>query len=83
MQKQREELLAKIEEDKQKLQKEKELVQEEIKQLHLRAAELEEDEQHELEKWADKKALEAYKQQLSDLRKANEELKKAKRGSMS
>ena len=78
LQKQREEVLAKIEEDKQKLQEEKERVQEDIKQLNLKAAELEEDEQHELEEQADEEALEAYKQQLRDLRKTNEELRKKK-----
>lgn len=78
LQKQREETLAQIEEDSRKLQEEKEKVQEYIKQLEvkLKTAELQEDEQHELQQQADEEALETYKQQLRDLRKANEELKK-------
>lgn len=76
LQKQRDEALAQIEKDKQKLHEEKEKVQEEIKQLKLKASELQEDEQHELEEQADEEALEAYKQELRDLRRANEELKK-------
>ena len=78
IQKQRDELLAQIEKDKQKILEEKEKVQEEIKQLQLNNEELQEDdhEQHELEEQADEEALKAYKQELRDLRKANEELRK-------
>ena len=78
IQKQRDELLAQIEGDKQKICEEKEKVQEDIKQLQLKCEELQEDEQHELEEQADEEALEAYKQELRDLRKANEELRKKK-----
>lgn len=76
IQKQRDEVLAQIEENKRKLFEEKEKVQEEIKQLQLKSEELLEDEQHELEEQADEEALKAYKQELRDLRKANEELQK-------
>ena len=76
LQKQREEILAQIEEDKRKLHEEKEKVQEDIRQLQLKTADLQEDEQHELQQQADEEALETYKQQLRDLRTANEELKK-------
>ena len=76
LQKQREEILAQIEEDKRKLHEEKEKVQEDIRQLQLKTADLQEDEQHEFQQQADEEVLETYKQQLRDLRRANEELKK-------
>ena len=75
MQKQRDEQLAQFDEEKQKIQEEKDTVQEDIKRLQLQS-ELQEDEQHKLEEQADMEALEAYKQELRDLRKANEELRK-------
>ena len=76
LQKQREETLAQIEEEQRKLLEEKERVQGDIRQLQLKTADLQEDEQHELLQQADEEALETYKQQLRDLRRANEELKK-------